>query len=444
MSGSDLEVEDATYEYDFQSHRAPKHVELETKYSDKINESYVKNVSSGLSASHAATIRNIHQKEDANRIRIKDKGDRATVELVLDQRTRLFLYNFINSGKISEIFGCVSAGKEANVYYATDAQSNEFAVKIYKTSILVFKDRNRYVEGEFRFRKGYSKHNPRKMVRMWAEKEMRNLRRLRNAGIPCPEPIAVKQNVLLMTFLGKDGNPAPRLKDVVFETHSNAFYIETVKLMRDIYHKCHLVHGDFSEYNLMYYNDQVHVIDVSQSVEFDHPQALYFLRRDCANINDFFKKNGASLLTIQGMFNYITDLSDMPEEERWAKAKNTEEISDDVFRELYIPRTLQELEPGDEQKNAELFTKLTGVIVGSDSNSSDSNEEEEEEGSESSEEEDTQDGKKHGDVLYNGLSKAERKKKVKEDKSEKRKHKIPKHVKNQKVRRTAVKHRNIK
>ena len=42
----------------------------------------------------------------------------------------------------------------------------------------------RYVTGEFRFRHGYSKHNPRKMVRMWAEKEMRNLIRLETAGIP--------------------------------------------------------------------------------------------------------------------------------------------------------------------------------------------------------------------------------------------------------------------
>ena len=44
--------------------------------------------------------------------------------------------------------------------------------------------RCRYVTGEFRFRHGYSKHNPRKMVRMWAEKEMRNLIRLETAGIP--------------------------------------------------------------------------------------------------------------------------------------------------------------------------------------------------------------------------------------------------------------------
>ena len=63
--------------------------------------------------------------------------------------------------------------------------------------------------GEHRFRRGYSR-NPRKMVRLWAEKEMRNLKRLVAAGIPCPEPIEVRENVLVMGFLGdKNGWCAP-------------------------------------------------------------------------------------------------------------------------------------------------------------------------------------------------------------------------------------------
>jgi RIO kinase 1 len=55
------------------------------------------------------------------------------------------------------------------------------AIKIYKTSIPVFKDRDRYVMGDSWFSR-YSKHNPRKMVKMWAEKEMRNLKRAVRGG----------------------------------------------------------------------------------------------------------------------------------------------------------------------------------------------------------------------------------------------------------------------
>ena len=91
---------------------------------------------------------------------------------------------------------------QANVYHALTPENKHLALKIYKTSILVFKDRDKYVTGERRFQRGYSKHNPRKMVRMWAEKEMRNLKRLVSAGLPTPVPHEVRENVLVMDFLG--------------------------------------------------------------------------------------------------------------------------------------------------------------------------------------------------------------------------------------------------
>ena len=43
------------------------------------------------------------------------------------------------------------------------------------------------------------------MVKMWAEKEMRNLKRLYSAGIKCPEPLYLKLHVLVMGFLGRKG-----------------------------------------------------------------------------------------------------------------------------------------------------------------------------------------------------------------------------------------------
>ncbi|KAG9465227.1 hypothetical protein GDO78_018656 [Eleutherodactylus coqui] len=143
------------------------------------------------------------QKESAQ-YRVKDKSDRATVEQVLDPRTRMILFKMLTRGVISEINGCISTGKEANVYHASTSDGGSRAIKIYKTSILMFKDRDKYVSGEFRFRHGYCKGNPRKMVKTWAEKEMRNLIRLNTAGIPCPEPIMLRSHVLLMGFIGKN------------------------------------------------------------------------------------------------------------------------------------------------------------------------------------------------------------------------------------------------
>lgn len=88
------------------------------------------------------------------------------------------------------------------MYHATTEDGEHRAIKVYKTSVLTFKDRDRYVTGEYRFRHGYSKSNPRKMVKVWAEKEMRNLRRLQQAGIPSPQALVLRMHVLVMEFLG--------------------------------------------------------------------------------------------------------------------------------------------------------------------------------------------------------------------------------------------------
>ncbi|RUO96953.1 RIO1 family-domain-containing protein [Jimgerdemannia flammicorona] len=184
---------------------------------------------------------------------ITDKSDRATSEQVLDPRTRIILFKMLNRGVINEVNGCISTGKEANVYHATTEPGQHRAIKVYKTSILTFKDRDRYVTGEFRFRHGYNKHNPRKMVKVWAEKEMRNLKRLHQAGIPCPEPMVLRMHVLVMAFLGdKNGWAYPRLKDAQIDDDKYPdLYYQLVKNMRTMYHECRLVHADLSEYNIL-------------------------------------------------------------------------------------------------------------------------------------------------------------------------------------------------
>lgn len=53
------------------------------------------------------------------------------------------------------------------------------------------------------------------MVKMWAEKEIRNLHRMFLSRVPCPTPIFLRSHVLMMEFLGSDGWPAPKLKDAV-------------------------------------------------------------------------------------------------------------------------------------------------------------------------------------------------------------------------------------
>lgn len=217
----------------------------------------------------------------SSNIAVKDKADRATVENVLDPRTRAIIFKFLRNDTISVVNGCISTGKEANVYHCSTKDPNvHVALKIYKTSILVFKDRTSYTLGEFRFRRGYKGKNPRKMVTAWAEKEVRNLNRIYNTGkIFCPKPIMQKNNCLLMSFIGDGETPAPRLKDAYGLSVKTwgKLYLQTMKFVRIMFQECRLVHADLSEYNMLYFNENVYIIDVSQSVEHDHPNALVVL-----------------------------------------------------------------------------------------------------------------------------------------------------------------------
>jgi len=303
-----------------------------------------------------------------------DKSDRATSEQVLDPRTRMILLQMINRNVVSEVNGCISTGKEANVYHALSiVQENgseaavaplHRAIKVYKTSILVFKDRARYVTGEYRFRQGYSKSNNRAMVKVWAEKEMRNLKRIYASGIPCPEPIQLRLHVLVMGFLGdKKGTPAPRLKDVELvgsdlEASWLSLYLQLLGYMRILYHECRLVHGDLSEYNVLYHQDKLWLIDVSQSVEHDHPRSLEFLRMDIKNVTSFFSRKGVDTLSERTVFGFVTatqgslDPTEMAgrlqtlhqsQDENVQEKVEDAEVENEVFRNQYIPQTLEQV-----------------------------------------------------------------------------------------------------
>lgn len=400
----------------------------------------------------------------AQLVKSKDRSDRATVEQVLDPRTRMVLFKMLNRGVFSDIHGCISTGKEANVYHATE-NDVELAIKVYKTSILVFKDRDRYVVGDSRFQR-FCKSNPRKMVKMWAEKEMRNLARLHAAGIPCPKPIELRLHVLVMEFLGTDGTAAPRLRDAGLPpSRMRRAYTEVILILRALYHQCRLVHADFSEYNLLVHNDEVHVIDVSQSVELDHPRAFDFLREDCKHANDYFRRQSIATLTNKELFDFVVDPSlqsekDLDEtlESLMKKASERplvptveEEVAEKVWAQAYIPKKLEEvvnferdherLQSGSNtegiyyQAIAGMKEDMSGAKVGNagvlDTEGKDPN------GS-MSDEDVTDSESDTEDVFFEErkLTKEEiremrraNKKIVKEQNAEKRKTKIPKHVK---------------
>lgn len=347
--------------------------------------------------------------------RIKDADDIKTTEGVLDNKTREILRKLGDQGLLREVQGVVSLGKEAGIYlakasagiYSKMCRTRQLgvaegevpvAIKIYKTSAMVFKDRAKYLEGERRFKK-FARRNSRKLIELWAEKEVRNLHRLQKAGIPSPRPLFLRRNVLIMTMIGEmpeaaadrweygrgeclgshsssgssdseeDGWSAGSEPDIDADTDGENYewqvtpgpsddassdccsanhtdsdteiemkristsfsgiapnlksaalslaeledaYAQVVELLMKLYRDCGLVHADLSEYNLLYWNRTVYVIDVGQSVEFDHPSASEFLQLDIANINAFFARQGVAVCPAAELFREVTSQSPAP------------------------------------------------------------------------------------------------------------------------------------
>eukprot|EP00933_Yihiella_yeosuensis_P079002 TRINITY_DN9105_c3_g1_i1.p1 TRINITY_DN9105_c3_g1~~TRINITY_DN9105_c3_g1_i1.p1 ORF type:complete len:530 (-),score=158.68 TRINITY_DN9105_c3_g1_i1:199-1788(-) len=452
----------------------------------------------GGTMSHAAKNSAVQSEKKAGQARNLGltQDTRATVEQVLDPRTMLVLNKFLKRGLFSQIHGCISTGKEANVYYATTPEGADRAVKVYKTSILVFKDRARYVEGEYRFRNGYCKGNPRKMVAQWAEKEMRNLKRLKAVGIPCPEVVEVRQNVLVMEFLGRDGQAAPRLKDteeIMDPAAWEVVYGSCAMLMRKMFQACKLVHGDLSEYNMLYDDGKLYMIDVSQSVETDHPQALDFLKRDCVNVNGYFGKlMNHPTLPAKRLFDFVTLPSLRKPDGSGYYAEGCEEeafkalmaqvledgeeddLDEEVFIQTWIPSHLNQVSDSrfmekeiDKRARGEqvLCERLLAELPCEEEDQDDEEEEEAEEGGndvkakksskeakedepkdegedddDEDDEDDDEETEVHDGHKPEGMSKAEWKKKVKEEKAEARKNKCPKALK-KKYRKQAARGR---
>lgn len=140
----------------------------------------------------------------------------------------------------SNVYFCVT-GKEAVVLHADFNTENpdfpnvkECAIKVFKTTLSEYKQRDKYIRDDYRFKDRFGRTRGKiatsKLVQLWAEKEMHNLYRLRRAGILCPEVIALKKHVLVMSLIGESNRPAPKLKHAILSDNKNLMAYKQVKI----------------------------------------------------------------------------------------------------------------------------------------------------------------------------------------------------------------------
>ena len=237
-------------------------------------------------------------------MRDKRSEDYEVLEEVFDRSTLMNIYHFLNDGTIDEIHGAVAAGKESKLYWGKDKDGNGLAIKIFLMVSAEFKrGMIPYIEGDRRFAK--VKKDTRSLVFAWAQKEFNNLKQAYIAGVKVPKPIAVRQNVLVMEFIGENGVSAPLLREAYLKNPRQTYQQLLVNL-RKLYRKAGLVHADLSEYNVMIWKNQPVLFDVSQSVLLEHPMADQYLRRDLSNINYYFKRLTVEVYSAEETYMRVT------------------------------------------------------------------------------------------------------------------------------------------
>lgn len=205
---------------------------------------------------------------------------------VFDEHTNRLLFELASKGHFEEdTLSPISIGKEANIFSAQKG-SKKIIIKIYRVNTADFHRMFQLLRRDPRFPNLANKR--RKVVSAWAQREFKNLHRARDAGVKVPAPYELKENILLMEFIGKK-EPSPKLKDLY--PSSEKFLNNVILNMKKLL-KAKLIHGDLSAFNILNLNDKPVFIDFSQAMETNTQYAREMFDRDVRNIATFFNKIG--------------------------------------------------------------------------------------------------------------------------------------------------------
>ncbi len=202
---------------------------------------------------------------------------------------------------VHELVTQLKSGKEATVYIAR-GPAGLAAAKLYVDSrVRSFKNDSLYRGSrqilnarlqkaiDQRTRTGVNAQNF-----LWVQEEFNQLSALHLAGVCVPKPLALAGNVVLMEFIGdENGEPAQRLSDckLTLAEATDAFQ-QSVENMGKIL-ATGRVHGDYSTFNILWWQGRCVVIDFPQVVLVnENPAAAEILQRDVQGLCKTFRTLG--------------------------------------------------------------------------------------------------------------------------------------------------------
>ena len=248
--------------------------------------------------------------------RKKPKGRRSITDLYIGEDAQSSADQFADSalqllferGIIRELIGELKSGKEATVYLA-EGPEGLMAAKIYSDMLVrSFRNDSMYRAGRFigddRIQKAIDQrtlNGINAQQGLWVFHEYLQLWELYRAGLAVPKPMVGPDasdmvdagRVVLMEFLGDRDAAAPRLSDLRLSTkEAESAWQQSVEILISLA-KMGKVHGDYSSYNLLWWQAKVYVIDFPQMGDIaENPNAMMLLERDVVSLCKTFKKHG--------------------------------------------------------------------------------------------------------------------------------------------------------
>ena len=219
---------------------------------------------------------------------------------------------FFRDQIVSDVTRIVKGGKEANVYacLAHPATGYEMlAAKLYRPRMLrhlkndaIYKAGRQLRDAEGKQLKGRRERLALRKktdfgksvdIQWWIGNEYRTQTKLYEVNADVPEPIGHQGNTIVMAYIGDEYGPAPTLSEIDLPAaEGQALFertLDNVALMLDN----HLIHGDLSAYNILYWQGDIYIIDFPQMVEARHnPHAFDLLKRDIQRVCDYYGRYG--------------------------------------------------------------------------------------------------------------------------------------------------------
>ena len=207
---------------------------------------------------------------------------------VFDEFTNRTLFKLITQGHFKGIESPISIGKESNVFSALTKDEERLMIKVYRLETCDFNKMYDYIKGDPRYLS--LKKRKRNVIFAWVQREYRNLIKAREAGVNVPIPLTFSNNILVLEFIGRNDDIAPKLKDKI-PKNKKKFFDKIVDNIKKLY-KAGMVHADLSAFNILNFDETPVFIDMSQTTTLRHTRAEEYLKRDIKNVCSFFNKIG--------------------------------------------------------------------------------------------------------------------------------------------------------